>query len=64
MNRIEPDEDGTLILRGRIGIKEMEYEWDESIKKIIIGSSVKTIGENAFRDCHNVSELILKNLVK
>ena len=39
MNRIEPDEDGTLILRGRIGIKEMEYEWDESITPFLISNA-------------------------
>ena len=53
-------EDGTLDLRGVIDIKEMEYNVNQSIKKVIIGSSVKTIGAWAFSHCHNLSELLFE----
>ena len=53
-------EDGTLDLRGIEHIKKYEYEKIQSIKKVIIGSSIKTIGQMAFNDCHNLEEIIFE----
>ena len=52
--------DGTLDLRGIINIKDEEYRNNYSIKKVIIGSSVQTIGAWAFIACQNVEEIIFK----
>ena len=53
-------EDGTLDLRGIDHIKINEYRINYSIKTIIIGSSVQTIGEWAFVGCHNLEEIIFE----
>ena len=53
-------EDGTLDLQGIIDIKEIEYEWNQFIKKVIIGSSVETIGRWTFSYCRNLSELLFE----
>ena len=53
-------EDGTLDLRGVVHIKFDEYRSNNSIKTIIIGSSVQTIGEWAFTRCQNVEEIIFE----
>ena len=53
-------EDGTLDLRGIDYIKIDEYDFNNSIKTIIIGSSVQTIEEWAFLKCQNVEEIIFE----
>ena len=53
-------EDGTLDLRGIIHIKNDEYRNNHSIKKVIIGSSVQTIGMWSFAECHNLEEIIFE----
>ena len=53
-------EDGTLDLRGIVHIKIKEYYFNKSIKTIIIGSSVQTIGISAFSGCQNVEEIIFE----
>ena len=53
-------EDGTLDLRGIIHIKDEEYRNNYSIKKVIIGSSVQTIGALAFVACSNVEEILFE----
>ena len=53
-------EDGTLDLRGIVHIKNNEYRSNHSIKTIIIGSSVQTIGEWAFSRCQNVEEILFE----
>ena len=64
MNRIEEhrsvQEDGTLDLRGIVHIKINEYYINHSIKTIIIGSSVQTIGAWAFLRCQNLEEIIFE----
>ena len=59
MKRIKPDEDGTLLLRGRIDIEE----YDENkglIKKIIIGKSIEKIPNRAFFGCSNLESVIFE----
>ena len=53
-------EDGTLDLRGIVHIKINEYRSNQSIKTIIIGSSVQTIGEGAFSYCGNLRKIIFE----
>ena len=53
-------EDGTLDLRGIVYIKEEEYDTNEFIKKVIISSSVQTIENWAFYNCHNLEEIIFE----
>ena len=53
-------EDGTLDLRGVIHIKLYEYSNNQSIKKVIIGSSVQKIDSWGFSRCHNLSELLFE----
>ena len=64
MNMIEEhrsvQEDGTLNLRGIKHIKNEEYEKIQSIKTIIIGSSVQTIEACAFLKCQNLGEIIFE----
>ena len=50
-------EDGTLDLRGVIHIKLREYYDNQFIRKVIIGSSVQTIGKLAFSRCENLREI-------
>ena len=59
MIRIEVDKVGTLDLRGIVHIDECEYD-NESIKKVIIGSSVETIGSFAFLGCSNLEEILFE----
>ena len=51
---------GTLDLRGVIHIKLYEYSNNNSIKKVIIGSSVQKIDSWGFSRCHNLSELLFE----
>ena len=64
MNMIEEhrniQEDKTLDLRGIIHIKFNEYNFNHSIKTIIIGSSVQTIEKWAFSWCKNLEEIIFE----
>ena len=65
MNMIEEhknvQEDGTLDLRGAIHIKEGEYDKNQSIKKVIIGSlRVETIEAYSFYRCANLEEIIFE----
>ena len=64
MNMIEEhrsvQEDGTLDLRGIGHIKNEEYYNNLSIKTIIIGSSVQTIGMWSFAECHNLEEILFE----
>ena len=64
MNMIEEissvQKDGTLDLRGVIHIKLYEYSNNNSIKKVIIGSSVQTIEKWAFSYCVNLSEILFE----
>ena len=53
-------EDGTLDLRGIVHVKNNVYYNNEFIKKVIIGSSVQTIGVWAFNNCTNLSELLFE----
>ena len=53
-------EDGTLDLRGIVHIKENEYDSNDLIKTIIIGSSVQTIETWAFARCLNLEEIIFE----
>ena len=53
-------EDGTLDLRGIVHIKFAEYDFNNSIKTIIIGSSVQKIGGWAFLKCQNLEEIIFE----
>ena len=52
--------DGTLDLQGIVHIKNGEYNNNHSIKTIIIGSSVQTIGIWAFAECRNLEEIIFE----
>ena len=56
----DAQEDGTLDLRGIVHIKINEYRSNQSIKTIIIGSSVQTIGEGAFSYCGNLRKIIFE----
>ena len=58
--KIHVQEDGTLDLRGVIHIKEREYEGNQSIKIIIIGSSVQSIGETSFCECTHLEEILFE----
>ena len=64
MNMIEEhrnvQEDGTLDLRGIVHIKEDEYDRNNLIKKVFIGSSVQTIEAWAFVGCRNLEEIIFE----
>ena len=53
-------EDGTLDLRGIEHIKIYKYMRNKSIKKVIIGSSVQTIGISSFSNCQNLEEIIFE----
>ena len=53
-------QDGTLDLRGIVHIKKYEYDNNNLIKTIIIGSSVQTIGEWVFFECRNLEEIIFE----
>ena len=53
-------EDGTLDLRGVIHIKLREYYDNQFIRKVIIGSSVQTIGKLAFSRCENLREILFE----
>ena len=50
--------DGTLDLREVKHINLSEYHNNDSIKKVIIGSSVRTIGAIAFLHCHNLEKIL------
>ena len=50
--------DGTLNLRGVKHINTSDYHNNDSIKKVIIGSSVRTIGAIAFLHCHNLEKIL------
>ena len=52
--------DGILDLRGVIHINDSQYKYNNSIKKVIIGSSVETIGTSAFEACPNLHELFFE----
>ena len=56
----DDQEDGTLDLRGIVHIKFEEYKNNYSIKTIIIGSSVQTIGVWAFLFCPNLCEILFE----
>ena len=53
-------EDGTLDLRGIDHIKDGKYQGFATIKEVIIGSSVQTIGQHAFHQCYYLEELIFE----
>ena len=53
-------EDGTLDLRGIVCIISEGYNNNQSIKKVIIGSSVETIGRLSFSHCHNLCKILFE----
>ena len=53
-------EDGTLDLRGVIHIKPYAYYGNQFIRKVIIGSSVETIGRLSFSHCHNLEKILFE----
>ncbi len=54
-------EDGTLEIYGEGKVGSYIFEWDETIKRIIVGEGIDRIGEGAFYGCENVKEVTLLN---
>ncbi|MBO4705732.1 MAG: leucine-rich repeat domain-containing protein, partial [Spirochaetaceae bacterium] len=51
------------IANGTTEIKYREYYGNTEIKKVIIPSSVKTIGNSAFNGCENLTEITIPSSV-
>ena len=63
-------DDGVLTILGGGGMYDYSYDnrapWGDSrekVKQIIIGDGVTTIGEDAFRDCSNLTSVTIPNSV-